>query len=64
LAELEAELFAFPNSRFDDQVDSVSQALGHDMHHFWDETSVANFGKFAEALVLDQYLGWATGRPW
>ena len=27
LAEFEAELFAFPNSRYDDQVDSVSQAL-------------------------------------
>jgi len=24
---LEAELFAFPNSRHDDQVDSISQAL-------------------------------------
>jgi predicted phage terminase large subunit-like protein len=27
LAELEAELFAFPGSRHDDQVDSISQAL-------------------------------------
>jgi len=25
--ELEAELFAFPQSRHDDQVDSISQAL-------------------------------------
>jgi len=29
LAELEAELFAFPGSRHDDQVDSISQALLH-----------------------------------
>jgi len=29
LAELEAELFAFPGSRNDDQVDSISQALLH-----------------------------------
>jgi predicted phage terminase large subunit-like protein len=29
LAELEAELFAFPHGRHDDQVDSISQALGH-----------------------------------
>jgi predicted phage terminase large subunit-like protein len=29
LAELEAELFAFPGSRHDDQVDSVSQAINH-----------------------------------
>jgi predicted phage terminase large subunit-like protein len=29
LPELEAELFAFPGSRHDDQVDSISQALAH-----------------------------------
>jgi len=29
LPEFEAELFAFPASRYDDQVDSVSQALNH-----------------------------------
>jgi predicted phage terminase large subunit-like protein len=29
LADFEAELFAFPGSRHDDQIDSVSQALAH-----------------------------------
>jgi predicted phage terminase large subunit-like protein len=29
LATLEDELFAFPGSRHDDQVDSISQALKH-----------------------------------
>ena len=29
IADLEAELLAFPGSRYDDQVDSVSQALNH-----------------------------------
>lgn len=29
LSELEAELFAFPGSRHDDQVDSIAQALGY-----------------------------------
>ena len=29
LAAFEAELFAFPGSKHDDQVDSVSQALGY-----------------------------------
>jgi predicted phage terminase large subunit-like protein len=29
LPEFEAELFAFPNGRYDDQCDSVSQALNH-----------------------------------
>jgi predicted phage terminase large subunit-like protein len=30
LATFEAELFAFPGSRHDDQIDSVSQALGYE----------------------------------
>jgi predicted phage terminase large subunit-like protein len=30
LAELESELFAFPGSKHDDQVDSISQALNAD----------------------------------
>jgi len=29
LPELEAELFSFPGSRYDDQIDSISQALNH-----------------------------------
>jgi phage terminase large subunit-like protein len=29
LAELEAELLAFPNGKTDDQVDSISQALAY-----------------------------------
>ena len=29
LAELEAELFSFPGSRHNDQVDSISQVLNH-----------------------------------
>jgi predicted phage terminase large subunit-like protein len=35
LAELEAELFAFPKGRHDDQVDSISQALAHQIG-YWD----------------------------
>jgi len=31
LPELEAELLTFPHSRHDDQVDSISQALGHEI---------------------------------
>ena len=34
LAELEAELFAFPGSKHDDQVDSISQALNHSSDRF------------------------------
>ena len=39
LAELESELFAFPGSRHDDQIDSISQALdntgGYDSSLSW-----------------------------
>ncbi|MCB1392872.1 hypothetical protein [Nitrobacter sp.] len=31
LPELEAELFTFPQSRHDDQVDSITQALAHEI---------------------------------
>jgi predicted phage terminase large subunit-like protein len=35
LSDLEAELFAFPVSRYDDQVDSISQALNHEVSTLW-----------------------------
>jgi len=35
LPELETELFSFPGSRHDDQVDSISQALNHDRSSIW-----------------------------
>jgi predicted phage terminase large subunit-like protein len=34
MAELEAELFSFPQSRHDDQVDSISQALNETMSSY------------------------------
>jgi predicted phage terminase large subunit-like protein len=64
LPEVEVELFAFPNSRFDDIVDSISQALAHGTHDIWDDTSIANLGKLTEALAFDRYIGLVTGRPW
>jgi predicted phage terminase large subunit-like protein len=36
LPDLEAELFAFPGSRHDDQCDSISQALMHNNMSFWE----------------------------
>jgi len=35
LPDLEAELFAFPGSRHDDQCDSISQALGNSRNSAW-----------------------------
>ena len=64
LPELEAELFAFPGSRYDDQVDSISQALAHKIGYLWDEKSLAGFSEVLERLAFDRYIGRATGRPW
>jgi predicted phage terminase large subunit-like protein len=65
LEDLETELFAFPGSRHDDQVDSISQALGDEIRRsVWDAKSVEGLGKFVEAVAMDRYLGMVTGRPW
>ena len=43
LADLEAELFAFPSGRHDDQVDSISQALGHKFPSSWTDASLEGY---------------------
>jgi predicted phage terminase large subunit-like protein len=56
LADLESELFAFPGSRHDDQVDSISQALNHNSD-FIDYAKVAeNAPEFMRRL--DRILGY------
>jgi hypothetical protein len=35
LPELEVELFSFPGSTFDDQIDSISQALNNGHTKLW-----------------------------
>jgi predicted phage terminase large subunit-like protein len=64
LEELEAELFAFPGSRYDDQVDSVSQALGHETQvHGWSAKSVEGYNRLVEGMAMEAY--WRSmGRPW
>jgi predicted phage terminase large subunit-like protein len=65
LADLEAELFAFPRARHDDQVDSIAQALAHEMPGGeWGPDAYANFGRFVEGLARDRFFGYLTGRPW
>lgn len=65
LGELEAELLSFPHSRFDDQVDSISQALGYERPHaVWNDKSLAGFSRFAEGLATDSIFGLLSGRPW
>jgi predicted phage terminase large subunit-like protein len=60
LRDLEDELFAFPNGRHDDQVDSISQALGHKIASFWTNESLDRYNHFVSALILARL----SGRPW
>jgi predicted phage terminase large subunit-like protein len=64
LRELEDELFAFPNGRHDDQVDSISQALGHKIASFWTKESLDNYNYFVNALWQDAIFARLSGRPW
>jgi predicted phage terminase large subunit-like protein len=58
LAELEAELFAFPNSLHDDQVDSISQALAHEISEYgWSDESLAGFARFNEMFAFMHRFG-------
>ena len=51
LPDLESELFMFPNGRHDDQVDSISQALAHEMSEcIWSERNLAGFARFTSAF--------------
>jgi hypothetical protein len=65
LDELEAELFAFPGSCHDDQIDSISQLLGHPIQAvLWSDKSLEGLSRLVEGMAIDQYWGRLTGRPW
>lgn len=58
LADYEAELFGFPNVRFDDQVDSTSQALTVDPL-FYDMGILAKgMGNLAAGLMFQRMFPW------
>jgi predicted phage terminase large subunit-like protein len=52
LRDLEDELLAFPNDRHDDQVDSISQALGHKSPSVWTEESLKGWDNFLNGLCF------------
>jgi predicted phage terminase large subunit-like protein len=65
LEDFEAELFAFPGSPHDDQVDALAQALAHEITTYgWTDKSLEGLGRFYEAMAFDNYFGRITGRPW
>jgi predicted phage terminase large subunit-like protein len=65
LADLEAELFAFPSDRHDDQVDSISQALGYKRpSSYWTEASLKGYSELASGLHAEAFFARLAGRPW
>jgi len=57
LADLEAELYAFPHASHDNQVDSISQALAHEIKEYgWSQKSLDNLGRFIEGVMFEQYV--------
>jgi predicted phage terminase large subunit-like protein len=59
LADLEAELFAFPNAAHDDQVDSISQALAHEIpaYYGWNQRSLNGLNEVTERLAFVRLFG-------
>ena len=58
LSDLENELFAFPNGRHDDQVDSISQALAHEISRFeWSQKSIDGLSRITEGLMFHRRFG-------
>jgi predicted phage terminase large subunit-like protein len=55
LAELESELFAFPNGRYDDQIDSIAYALGYSRPSYPDAL-LEGMNRFSNALWWNQVL--------
>ena len=62
------ELISFPNSKYDDQVDSTVFALAwvtlNPRVRGWTDESINNLAKFVDSLAMDRYFGLMTGRPW
>ena len=64
LRDFEDELFAFPGGPHDDQVDSVSQALGHKIASFWTKESLDGYNNFVMGLYREAVFARLAGRPW
>jgi predicted phage terminase large subunit-like protein len=64
LRDLEDEVFAFPNSRHDDQVDSISQALAHKFPSIMTQATLDNVNSFVNGLYMDAFFARLSGRPW
>jgi predicted phage terminase large subunit-like protein len=59
LADFESELFSFPRGRYDDQIDSVSQALAYEISEdFWTDAAVDNYARLSGFGTFYRRYGW------
>jgi predicted phage terminase large subunit-like protein len=62
------ELISFPNSKYDDQVDSAVFALAwstlNPPYLGRTDQSLNNYAELLNSLAMDRYFGLMTGRPW
>jgi predicted phage terminase large subunit-like protein len=57
LEELETELFSFPGGRYDDQIDSVSQALAYAISGAeMTDAALKGYGNLIEGLMFERYF--------
>jgi hypothetical protein len=58
LSDLEAELFAFPNGSYSDQIDAISQALANatSKTYMWTAEANKNFNNMVSALAFPFYV--------
>jgi predicted phage terminase large subunit-like protein len=64
LRDLEDEVFAFPNGRHDDQVDSISQALGYEIPSILTKEFLEGYNRYLNALWQRELFARITGCPW
>jgi hypothetical protein len=54
---LEDEVCGFPNWPYDDQLDALIQALGHERSTYWSEASLKGLENFVNGLYWSQRWG-------
>lgn len=61
------ELISFPNTKYDDQVDSAVFALAWSSstsRYGWTDQSIAALRSLGESMAFDAWIGRQIGRPW
>ena len=59
LEQLELELFSFPLGRYDDQIDSISQALAYEMNTYeWTDDALSGLGRLVGGPLFGYLQGY------